>query len=113
MVGLVLQVWRLIRGLARVVREPQGRALATLVLLQLLAGTVFYTLNEGWRWLDALYFSVTTLATVGLGDLAPATDAGKVFTIVFVFTGVGLLATFISMLARHMVRRPPEGAPPS
>jgi voltage-gated potassium channel len=52
---------------------------------------------------------VTTLATVGLGDLTPETDAGKVFTIVFVLTGVGLLAAFISMLARQMVRRPPSG----
>jgi hypothetical protein len=51
---------------------------------------------------------VTTLATVGLGDLAPATTAGKLFTIVFIFTVVGLLATFISMLAQQL-RRAPEG----
>jgi voltage-gated potassium channel len=102
-------MWRLIRAVVRVVRDPEGRALASLVLVQLVGGTVFYTLTEGWRWLDALYFSVTTLATVGLGDLTPETDAGKVFTIVFVLTGVGLLAAFISMLARQMVRRPPSG----
>ena len=51
---------------------------------------------------------MTTLATVGLGDLAPATAAGKLFTIVFIFTGVGLLATFISMLAQQF-RSAPEG----
>jgi voltage-gated potassium channel len=102
MLGLLLQTYRLVRAVVLLVRRPEGRALALLVVVQLVGGTVFYTLNEGWSWLDALYFSVTTLATVGLGDLAPATDAGKLFTVVFIFTGVGLLATFISMLAQQL-----------
>ena len=107
MLGLLLQTYRLVRAVVLLVRRPEGRALALLVVVQLVGGTVFHALNKGWSWLDSLYFSVTTLATVGLGDLAPATDAGKVFTIVFIFTGVGLLATFISMLAQHL-RAAPE-----
>ena len=107
MLGLFVQTYRLVRAVVLLVRQPEGRALALLVVLQLAAGTAFYTLQEGWPWLDALYFSVTTLATVGLGDVAPATDAGKVFTILFIFTGVGLLATFISMLAQQF-RSAPE-----
>jgi voltage-gated potassium channel len=107
MLGLLLQTYRLVRAVVLLVRQPEGRAPALLVAVQLAGGTVFHTLNEGWPWLDSLYVSVTTLATVGLGDLAPATDAGKVFTIVFVLTGVGLLATFISMLAQHL-RSAPE-----
>ena len=102
MVGLFLQAYRLVRAVVLLVRQPNGRALALLVVLQLVGGTVFYTSTEGWPWLDALYFSVTTLATVGLGDLAPVTAAGKLFTIVFILTGVGLLATFISMLAQQL-----------
>ncbi len=101
-VGLFRQAYRLVRAVVLLVRQPEGRALALLVLVQLVGGTVFYTLNEGWSWLDSLYFSVTTLATVGLGDLAPATDAGKLFTIGYILTGVGLLATFISMLAQQL-----------
>jgi len=108
--GLLLQSYRLVRAVLRLVRQPEGRALTLLVVLQLLGGTVFYTLTEGWRWLDALYFSVTTLVTVGLGDLAPATDAGKVFTMVFILTGAGLLAAFISMLAHHLRPPPDPGA---
>ena len=50
-------------------RHPPGADEAIgLVLIGLLAtGTVFYTLIERWDPLDALYFSVTTLATVGYG----------------------------------------------
>jgi hypothetical protein len=40
-IGLVLQIVRLVRALARVVREPEGRAIATLVFAQLLSGTIF------------------------------------------------------------------------
>ena len=108
MLGLLLQTYRLVRAVVLLVRQPNGRALALLVIVQLIVGTVFYAVNEAWPWIDALYFSVTTLATVGLGDLAPATTAGKLFTIVFTFTVVGLLATFISMLAQQL-RSAPEG----
>jgi voltage-gated potassium channel len=52
-------------------RDPQFRSLVYLVLITLLAGTIFYSLVEGWSVVDALYFSVTTLTTVGFGDRVP------------------------------------------
>lgn len=61
----------------------------------------YSSLVEGWRWIDALYFSVTTLATVGLGDLAPQTDAGKLFTVMYILTGVGLLVSFLNFMAER------------
>ena len=51
--------------------------------------------------IDALYFCVTTLATVGLGDLAPETDIGKIFTIVYILSGVGLLAALLTYIAQR------------
>jgi hypothetical protein len=56
---------------------------------------------EGWGWLDALYFSVVTLATVGFGDLHPTTDEAKLFTIVYIIFGVGILAAFVSEVAKR------------
>jgi voltage-gated potassium channel len=56
---------------------------------------------EKWSVVDALYFSVTTLTTVGLGDLAPTTTLGKLFTIVYIFVGIGLIAGFITTLAKE------------
>jgi hypothetical protein len=105
MIGLLIQTWRLFRTLGQVVAEPQGRALTALVALQLAIGTITYHSVEGWGWLDSLYFSVTTLATVGLGDLAPDTDVGKAFTIVFILSGVGIIAAFVSFIAQHATRR--------
>jgi hypothetical protein len=74
------------------------------VLIGTLAvGTWFYHHVEGWDWLDALYFCVITLATIGYGDLAPRTSLGKAFTIVFVFVGIGLLAATFSQLASSLI----------
>ncbi len=46
-------------------------------------------------YLTAVYWVFTTLATVGFGDYAPATDAGKAFTIGLYITGIGLVSVFI------------------
>lgn len=99
-------LWTIFIGsVAGVVREERTRAIG-LVLIGLLAtGTIFYSLVEGWSPLDSLYFSVTTLATVGYGDFAPKTDSGKVFTIFFVLAGVGVLVVFVSEVARQTITR--------
>jgi hypothetical protein len=87
-------------------RDPDLRTLVTLVFFTLLSGTIFYSLQEGWSLVDAFYFSVTTLTTVGLGDLAPITTTiGKLFTIVYIFSGLGLLAGFINTIATESLRR--------
>ncbi|MDN7243661.1 ion channel [Planococcus sp. N028] len=47
-------------------------------------------------YLDALWFTMTTMLTVGYGDLFPATGAGRIFTILFLYViGIGLFASFI------------------
>jgi len=75
----------------------------------LLSGTVFFTLVEGWSILDSFYFSVTTLTTVGFGDPAPATAAGKIFTILYLFVGLGVIGGFINVLAKHTFARRMRG----
>lgn len=84
-------------------------ALATLSVIGI--GTVFYNLVEDFPWVDAYYFSVVTLATVGYGDLAPQTTAGKLFTTFYIFIGVGIVTTFITYTLRRRVeaRRNSQG----
>jgi hypothetical protein len=99
------------RSLRRGLIDPEFRALFATLLLTLGAGTLFYHQVEGWDWLDALYFCVITLATIGYGDITPKTPQGKAFTILFVFLGIGLLAAFFSKLAASIVTREEEEAP--
>jgi hypothetical protein len=69
--------------------------------LILISGTFFYHGIERWSWLDSFYFSVTTLTTVGYGDLHPSTDLSKIFTIIYIFIGLGAILGFINALAVH------------
>ena len=57
-----------------VARDPEGKVLLLGAATMVAVGTVTYHLLEGWSFLDSLYFSVVTLATVGFGDLTPTTD---------------------------------------
>ena len=92
----IVQLWR---------REPDFRTLLSLVFFMLLVGTIFYSLHEGWSLIDAFYFSVTTLTTVGFGDLSPTTTLSKLFTVVYIFTGLGLIAGFITTIGKESFSR--------
>jgi hypothetical protein len=72
---------RLIRAFAHGLRDAEFRALFLVLLVLLVSGTIFYSAVEGWGILDSLYFCVSTLATVGYGDLHPTTPL-SVFTMV-------------------------------
>lgn len=76
------------------------------VLLSLLGiyvfiGSVFYHLVEKWNWLDSVYFTVITLSTVGYGDFSPQTNIGKMFTIPYIFIGIGLFVAVANSLLRR------------
>lgn len=60
-----------------------GKHLLLLVALSWLVGGILFAALEGTNFLDSLYWSMTTMSTVGYGDLSPATAAGKMFTIAF------------------------------
>ena len=78
-------------------------------LLMLLTATLIglastaYHYVEGWRWLDSIYFSVVTIATIGYGDLAPKTDPGKVITIIYVLCGLGLFVATATAIADAII----------
>ena len=57
----------------------------------LLGGVLVYHWLEGWSYLDALYFCVVSLATVGYGDLTPTTPLARLFTIFYLINGIGIL----------------------
>lgn len=44
------------------------------------------------------------MSTVGLGDLSPQTDAGKLFTIIYIFVGVGVFVALFAQFARALLR---------
>lgn len=53
-------------------------------------------------YLTAIYWVLTTLATVGFGDYTPVTQAGQAFTIVLYITGIGLVSVFIGKVIKSV-----------
>jgi voltage-gated potassium channel len=92
--------------------DPQFKSLTRLALVAITSGTAFYWSVEGLSPVDALYFSVTTLTTVGYGDFSPETAAGKLFTVVYVLLGVGILLAFLTRVAAQVVASHAENGGP-
>ena len=78
--------------------------LLTLALI-ILSGTIYFRLVEGWSWLDAYFFTVVTLSTVGYGNLVPMTAAGKIGTTVFILLGLGVFAVAIQQFGQFAMRK--------
>ena len=78
--------------------------LALLSLLALIAlGTIGYHLIEGWDFLDSLYMTIITLATVGYKEVQNLDPPGKVFTIVLIFFGVSIVFWAVASLFETIV----------
>lgn len=99
MVTFLLIIGRFFRAIFYGLRDPEFRALLAAVALILAGGTLFYARIEGWSLLDAFYFSVITLTTVGYGDLSPTTPISKIFTVIYILLGISILLAFINKLA--------------
>jgi voltage-gated potassium channel len=61
-----------------------------------IGGTAGIMAAEDFSFLNAFYFMIVTMATVGYGDVHPVTPAGKILTILIIITGVG---TFVGAIA--------------
>lgn len=79
--------------------------LSALFLFTILFGATFYHYVEDLTWLDSVYFCVITLTTVGYGDITPQTEGGKLFTIFYVLSGLGIIFTFANTLAQNVIEK--------
>ncbi len=81
-----------------------GFRVSVLLLLLIVAlGTAGYVALEGWDFLDALYMTMITISAVGYQEVRPLDNAGKVFTMLLVFGGVGFTLYVAAAMVRFMV----------
>jgi voltage-gated potassium channel len=55
-------------------------------------------------FLDAFYFSVVTMTTVGFGDVIPISELGRLLTVLMILTGVALIPWQVGDLIRRLVK---------
>jgi potassium channel subfamily K len=86
------------------------RQAVVLLILYLSLGVVIYYLNrhhfkatETHPVVDALYFCIVTMCTIGYGDITPDSTVTKLFSIMFVLVGFGFIDILLSGMVSYML----------
>lgn len=87
-------------------RRLQKELIAGVIALGCVAliGTFWYRFVEGWRWTDAVYMTIITLAAVGYGEVNPLGDRGRMFTISLIVMGVTSIGYIINRFTEAIIQ---------
>lgn len=104
---MIFTVMRLLR---RAIRRPSSLvrvfSLLTVVVTYGATGFMFFEIADkpSLTWSDAFWWTIVTLTTVGYGDFAPASAAGRFFVALpLMVFGIGLLGYVLSLAAAALV----------
>lgn len=77
-------------------------SLAVFALL-LVMGTLWYGVVEHFGLLDAIYQVVTTISTVGYNEVQPLDTSGRIFTIVYILIGIGVMFYVATLVVEELI----------
>lgn len=80
----------------------------TSILTLIGIGTISYRLLEDWTLIQSFYFSVTTLTTVGFGDLHPTSDGSRLFTAIYILVGVTIAIGSLGVIGSNYILKREE-----
>ena len=105
----LLRVFRLLRltPLARMVFSLEGvRAMGGLALLTVIVGAAGFAAEENITFGNGIYWAITTMTTVGYGDISPKHAEGKAIAVVVMLVGIGTAALVIGAIAQRFLEGP-------
>lgn len=70
---------------------------------EIILGTFGFILLEDYSLSDAFYMVVITISTVGFSEIAPLSEAGRVFTTFLIFANVGVFAYLLAGISYYIV----------
>jgi voltage-gated potassium channel len=86
----------------RLRKELIGGIVALVIVF--LLGTLWYRVIEGWTWIESAYMTVSTLATVGFGEINPLGQRGRLFTMVLIIMGVVSIGYIVNRLTEALIQ---------
>ncbi len=104
MISFLLTAKRLLSGIFHAFKLKNFQVLFFLIVLMLISGTLFYSKEEGLSIMDALYYCVVTLSTVGHPSFEPQTSLGKIFTMIYIIVGTGLFLGMMGHIAYAIIK---------
>ncbi len=75
-----------------------------LTVTTMLVGTLGYVIIDDFTLMDAIYQTGITFTTVGFGEIAPVSNAGRIFTITLVIAGFAVFSSAIGILVSELNR---------
>ena len=79
------------------------RTIGALWLFVIVAGTAGCHHIEDWSWFDGFYRVVTTLTTIGYQEVQPLSQAGRIFNVFDILSGVSLLALGVGAMSQALL----------
>jgi len=77
----------------------------SLVFAVVLIGVIGYRFLADYSWIDALYMTVITMATVGFKEVQPLDETAKIFTVFLISASVFILGFAIAVLTEYILGR--------
>jgi hypothetical protein len=104
MISFFLTANRLLKAFIKAIQQPIFKSLIVTLVLIILSGTLFYSKIEGWAYIDAVYFAVVSLipSSIEIG-LSPVTTTGKIFTMMYLIVGVGVMIGLIGIIGKAVL----------
>lgn len=77
--------------------------LSAALLCVAIIGTAGFHFIEHWSWFDGFYMVLTTLTTIGYGEVHPLSQVGRYFNVGVIFAGVGLVFLILGALGQALL----------
>lgn len=74
-----------------------------LIAMIICIGIVGFMIIENYKFLDAFYMTIITVATVGFQEVHPLTEAGRVFTAFLIITSFGTFAYAVTSISQYVI----------